>query len=808
MPRIQTFTNDQAISGTERLLATDSNNDTVNIVISDLLTFINSNNTFPNIPAGTVLGNPVTATGSAAPVPLNSVALIDILEQSPADVLTLINAAVGNPDWQTGGTDDQNASEVPLSTILGLTSTDVQAAIAELLGLIGTAITSTAQITNEGADNTSTYVEADELATVATSNDYNDLDNLPAAGADDQTASEVPFTPTGDVESTNVQNAIAELDSEKEPSLSNPLANGEVLQSTVAGVRSWIAVASAAQGALADSALQSVVQGTNVTIDNTDPQNPIINVSGSTNVLFFDDFSLFPATGLVDTLYIDKDADAEIYYWNGTAYVLLHYRPAVVDLLLGSKADLVGGVVPSNQLPSFVDDVLEFADLASFPATGEAGKIYIAQDTNFTYRWGGTMYVEVSGTTPTVWGGITGTLSAQSDLQTILDSKVESVVAGTNINIDNTDPLNPIITALGAGTGLELITEGLNSGWRLVGKDPANYGNIGANAVDLSQNFGASSTAGATGSNSFAVGASATASGNGAIAMMQGADATSSFCIAMGLNAQASDIGTLAIGGSGVQANSDYAVAVGGQNNIVNNNHSTIVGGLNNNITGAIRAVIIGGDNNDNGGDQAAILAGQLNTVAVGKTGAVILGGSVNNANEAFTLVQGRSNTAHSTNEIVLGYFGTDYTPVAATSYNDADRLLNIGITKDYADANYGASGDTTTSVVTDTTLLNGATGQIQYHKHGNIVHVVMRINLASVPSVSNRAMYQMPAGFIPEIGSANQRILGHAQNIVYGGAPDSDRMEVVLATSGAIELQAISATGKNYFFQFLYIEG
>ena len=54
------------------------------------------------------------------------------------------------------------------------------------------------------------------------------------------------------------------------------------------------------------------------------------------------------------------------------------------------------GKVPSAQLPSFVDDVEEYADLAGFPVTGESGKIYIALNTNLTYRWGGSTYVEIS----------------------------------------------------------------------------------------------------------------------------------------------------------------------------------------------------------------------------------------------------------------------------------------------------------------------------------------------------------------------------------------------------------------------------
>jgi hypothetical protein len=59
-------------------------------------------------------------------------------------------------------------------------------------------------------------------------------------------------------------------------------------------------------------------------------------------------------------------------------------------------APLVGGKVPSVNLPSYVDDVLEFATLADFPTQGEAGKIYIAIDTNLSYRWATSVYVQIS----------------------------------------------------------------------------------------------------------------------------------------------------------------------------------------------------------------------------------------------------------------------------------------------------------------------------------------------------------------------------------------------------------------------------
>lgn len=56
----------------------------------------------------------------------------------------------------------------------------------------------------------------------------------------------------------------------------------------------------------------------------------------------------------------------------------------------------VSGLIPANILPSYVDDVIEVANYAALPAVGESGKIYVTLDTNLTYRWGGSDYVEIS----------------------------------------------------------------------------------------------------------------------------------------------------------------------------------------------------------------------------------------------------------------------------------------------------------------------------------------------------------------------------------------------------------------------------
>lgn len=64
---------------------------------------------------------------------------------------------------------------------------------------------------------------------------------------------------------------------------------------------------------------------------------------------------------------------------------------------LDNKADLdETGKVPASQLPSYVDDILEYPDYASLPITGESGKIYVTTDNNLQYRWGGSSYVEIS----------------------------------------------------------------------------------------------------------------------------------------------------------------------------------------------------------------------------------------------------------------------------------------------------------------------------------------------------------------------------------------------------------------------------
>jgi len=104
-----------------------------------------------------------------------------------------------------------------------------------------------------------------------------------------------------------------------------------------------------------------------------------------------------------DTRLTDSRNAADVYSWAKQA-TKPSYSASEVGAIASTDKGANGGVaeldssgkVPSSQLPSYVDDVLEYNSLSDFPATGETGKIYIAKDTNKTYRWSGTAYVEIS----------------------------------------------------------------------------------------------------------------------------------------------------------------------------------------------------------------------------------------------------------------------------------------------------------------------------------------------------------------------------------------------------------------------------
>lgn len=152
------------------------------------------------------------------------------------------------------------------------------------------------------------------------------------------------------------------------------------------------------------------------------------------------------------------------------------------------------GKVPSTQLPSYVDDVVEYANLATFPASGAAGIIYVTQDTNKTYRWTGSAYVEISpspGTTDSLTEGSTNlyhtTARARSSLSFSTGSGAYNSTTGVITIPTNTTELtngsgyitgNQTITLSGDATGSG--TTSINITLQTV---PTNKGGTGVNSL-------------------------------------------------------------------------------------------------------------------------------------------------------------------------------------------------------------------------------------------------------------------------------------------------------------------------------------
>lgn len=150
---------------------------------------------------------------------------------------------------------------------------------------------------------------------------------------------------------------------------------------------------------------------------------------------------------------------------NVTMKVALQALETAVELreLLANKgvangyAPLDGsGLVPALYLPSYVDDVLEYADLASFPVTGETGKIYIALDTEFIYRWSGSMYVQLN------VGGVVTVQSLAGNVT--IYSQLDDPTAGANQTLasvaPSADTLKSLVRLTGALTSVDMIPAG------------------------------------------------------------------------------------------------------------------------------------------------------------------------------------------------------------------------------------------------------------------------------------------------------------------------------------------------------------
>jgi hypothetical protein len=136
--------------------------------------------------------------------------------------------------------------------------------------------------------------------------------------------------------------------------------------------------------------------------------------------------------------------------FNGSANITINAVDSTARIASSEKGAANGvatldgsGLVPTGQLPSYVDDVLEYANLAALPGTGVAGKIYVALDTNKTYRWGGSSYVYIT-------SGAVDSVAGKTGIVSLVKADV-----GLG-SVDNTaDASKPVSTAQATAIGLK-----------------------------------------------------------------------------------------------------------------------------------------------------------------------------------------------------------------------------------------------------------------------------------------------------------------------------------------------------------------
>jgi hypothetical protein len=244
----------------------------------------------------------------------------------------------------------------------------------------------------------------------------------------------------------------------------------------------------------------------------------------------------------------------------------------------------------------------------------------------------------------------------------------------------------------GALSGLEQITENGNTGFRLTGSDPNNYGDIGENSTDFSTQDQASSTRGATAPNAFAAGhrttasgwhstafgQGSTASGNNSVAAIGGTssgaqslslgyqtNSSGQFSRSIGVTATASGERSTAIG-SNVTASANRSTAIGGDGTIASGDHSLAMGQGNtasgNNSVAIGYATTASGNLSTSMGENTQATGG-ISTAMGGITQATAFAstamGHETRANGAYSTSMGRHSTASASYSIAMG-FDTD----------------------------------------------------------------------------------------------------------------------------------------------------
>lgn len=180
-----------------------------------------------------------------------------------------------------------------------------------------------------------------------------------------------------------------------------------------------------------------------------------------------------------DALLLRDSADNNLWkrltWTNALAGVKTHMD--TFKSVAGGYASLDGsGKVPSSELPSYVDDVVEVANYAALPGIGETGKIYVTLDTNKCYRWSGSVYVQVAQGVDTLT--TTGTSGAATLVGSTLNIPQYQGVLTNPVTGTGTAGQVAYFSGTSAVTGSSsLVWDNANQRLDIIGKDALNATN-------------------------------------------------------------------------------------------------------------------------------------------------------------------------------------------------------------------------------------------------------------------------------------------------------------------------------------------
>lgn len=188
-------------------------------------------------------------------------------------------------------------------------------------------------------------------------------------------------------------------------------------------------------------AANSVALGTDTTGNYVASVATTAPLSGGAAGSEGDALTLSLASGYGDTKnpYDSKTANTVLAAPNGSAGVPSFRALVAQDIPALDASKITSGILDAARLPSYVDDVLEYANLASFPATGETGKIYVDLATNKTYRWSGTVYVYITSGAVDSVAGKTGVVTLTNsdvglgNVENKSSSTIRSELTSTNV---------------------------------------------------------------------------------------------------------------------------------------------------------------------------------------------------------------------------------------------------------------------------------------------------------------------------------------------------------------------------------------